>query len=98
MKLQYTFTRKYFLRGPAFPRTPPTEGIAPPDPAGGVTLLAVPRMDECTFFWGEKSSWGINTTEKKRPLNEEDNQSPQPTISHLETNINKSIIVVSIRL
>jgi hypothetical protein len=36
-------------------------------------------VEECTYFWGVKSSWGINTTEKKRPLYQEDNQAPQPT-------------------
>jgi hypothetical protein len=38
-------------------------------------------VEECTFFWGVKTSWGINTTENKRPLNQEDNQAPQPTIA-----------------
>jgi hypothetical protein len=36
-------------------------------------------MEECTYFWGVNTSWGINTTEIKRPLNQEDNQAPQPT-------------------
>jgi hypothetical protein len=36
-------------------------------------------MEECTFFWAVKTSWGINTDENKRPLNQEDNQAPQPT-------------------
>jgi hypothetical protein len=59
-------------------------------------------MWECTFFLGVKSSWGINTAENK-DLNQEDNQSPQgdapqPTISHLETDLNNSIVVVSVGL
>jgi hypothetical protein len=36
-------------------------------------------MDECTYFWGVNTSWGINTAESKRPINQEDNQAPQPT-------------------
>jgi hypothetical protein len=36
-------------------------------------------MEECTYFWGVNTSWGINTAESKRPLNQEDNQAPQPT-------------------
>jgi hypothetical protein len=36
-------------------------------------------MEECTYFWGVNTSWGINTTKSKRPLNQEDNQAPQPT-------------------
>jgi hypothetical protein len=38
-------------------------------------------IEECTYFWGVNTSWGINTTESKRPLNQEDNQAPQPTVS-----------------
>jgi hypothetical protein len=38
-------------------------------------------MEECTYFWGVNNSWGINTVESKRPLNQEDNQAPQPTTS-----------------
>jgi hypothetical protein len=37
-------------------------------------------VEECTYFWGVNTSWGINTAESKRPLNQEDNQAPQPTI------------------
>jgi hypothetical protein len=41
-------------------------------------------VEECTYFWGVNTSWGINTAESKRPLtslllNQEDNQAPQPT-------------------
>jgi hypothetical protein len=36
-------------------------------------------VEECTYFWGVNTSWGINTTESKRPINQEDNQAPQPT-------------------
>jgi hypothetical protein len=42
-------------RGPAFPQTL-KEGQAP---------LTLPHMEECTFFCGVKSSWGINTVENK---------------------------------
>jgi hypothetical protein len=38
-------------------------------------------MEECTYFWGVNTSWGINTAESKRHLNQEDNQAPQPTES-----------------
>jgi hypothetical protein len=37
-------------------------------------------LEECAYFWGVNTSWGINMVEKKIPLNEEDNQPPQPTI------------------
>jgi hypothetical protein len=36
-------------------------------------------VEECTYFWGVNTSWGINMAESKRPLNQEDNQAPQPT-------------------
>jgi hypothetical protein len=36
-------------------------------------------VEECTYFWGVNASWGINMAESKRPLNQEDNQAPQPT-------------------
>jgi hypothetical protein len=36
-------------------------------------------VEECTYFWGVNTSWGINTAESKRPLNQEDNHAPQPT-------------------
>jgi hypothetical protein len=37
-------------------------------------------MEECTYFWGVNTSWGINTAESKRPINQEDNQAPQLTL------------------
>jgi hypothetical protein len=37
-------------------------------------------VEECTYFWGVNTSWGINMAESKRPLNQEDNQAPQPTV------------------
>jgi hypothetical protein len=43
----------------------------PPDPHGGwdpqrgYPPSALPRVEECTFFWGVKSSWGINMAENK---------------------------------
>jgi hypothetical protein len=51
-------------------------------------------MEECTYFWGVNTSWGIDTAESKGPLHQEDNQAPQPTISHLETDLNNSTAVV----
>ena len=59
--------------GPACPQTPRT-------PQRGYPPSALPRVEECTYFWGVNTSWGINTTESKRPLNQEDNQAPQPTV------------------
>jgi hypothetical protein len=35
--------------------------------------LFTPHEEECTYFWGVNTSWGINTVENKRPLNQEDN-------------------------
>jgi hypothetical protein len=55
-------------------------------------------MEECTYFWGVNTSWGINKAESKRPLNQEDNQAPQPIISHLKTDLNNSIVVVYVGL
>jgi hypothetical protein len=37
-------------------------------------------VEECTYFWGVNTSWGINMVESKIPLNQEDNRAPQPTI------------------
>jgi hypothetical protein len=51
-------------------------------------------MEECTYFWGVNTSWGINTAESKRPLNQEDNQAEQPTISQLETDLKNSTTAV----
>jgi hypothetical protein len=45
----------------------------------GYPLSALPHVEECTYFWGVNTSWGINMVESKRPLNQEDNQAPQPT-------------------
>jgi hypothetical protein len=36
-------------------------------------------VEECTYFRGVNTSWGIDTAESKGPLNQEDNQDPQPT-------------------
>ena len=44
---------------------PPAKGIAPLDPAEGVPPSALPRMEECTYFWGVNTSWGLNTAESK---------------------------------
>jgi hypothetical protein len=43
----------------------PSRAHLPPDPTGGNPPPALPRMEECTFFQGVKSSWGINTAENK---------------------------------
>jgi len=51
-------------------------------------------VEEQTYFWGVNTSWGIDTTESKGPLHQEDNQAPQPTISHLEIDLNNSTVVV----
>jgi hypothetical protein len=51
-------------------------------------------VEECIYFWGVNASWGINMATSKRPLNHEDNQAPQPTISHLETDLNNSTAAV----
>jgi hypothetical protein len=37
-------------------------------------------VEECTYFWGVNTSWGIDTAERKGPLHQEDNQAPQPTM------------------
>jgi hypothetical protein len=37
-----------------------TGGYPPPPPS------ALPHVEECTYFWGVKSSWGINTVEKHK--------------------------------
>jgi hypothetical protein len=81
MKLQYTFIRQFLLRGiflrtpiggtpepllgARLPPDPPVGGIGPPDPAEGVPPSALPRVEECTYFWGVNTSWGINTAESK---------------------------------
>jgi hypothetical protein len=36
-------------------------------------------VEECTYFWGVNTSWGIDATKRKGPLHQEDNQAPQPT-------------------
>jgi hypothetical protein len=41
------------------------EGSLAPDPVEGVTPPAFPCVENCTFFWGVKSSWSINTIENK---------------------------------
>jgi hypothetical protein len=78
MKLQYTFTRQFFLWGPACPQTP-QRGYPP---------YALPHVEECTYFWGVNTSWGINTAGSKRPLNQEDNHAPQPTLFSKDDEVN----------
>ena len=80
--------------GVRLPPDPPAGGMDPLDPAEGVPPPALPRVEECTYFWGVNTSWGIDTIESKEPLHQEDNQAPQPTISQLETDLNNSTTVV----
>jgi hypothetical protein len=82
----------------ACPRTPSWGDSFPQTPQRGYPPSALPCVEECTYFWGVNTSWGINTAESKRPLNQEDNQAPQPTISHLETDLNNSTVVVYVGL
>jgi hypothetical protein len=86
MKLQYTFIRQFLLRG-LHPRTPVGGPLAPRPPRWtprtlqrGYPPSALPRVEECTYFWGVNTSWGIDTAESKGPLHQEDNQAPQPTV------------------
>ena len=52
----------------------PLNPCLPPDPqAGGIGPSALSRVEECTYFWGVNTSWGIDTTERKGPLHQEDN-------------------------
>jgi hypothetical protein len=83
------------LLGAHLPPYPLAQGDKPPwTPQRGYPPSVLPRVEECTYFWGVNTSWGINMAESKRPLNQEDNQAPQPTISHLETDLNNSTTVV----
>jgi hypothetical protein len=43
----------------------PSGARLPPDPVEGVNPLCTPHVEECTFFWGVKFSWGINMVENK---------------------------------
>jgi len=67
--------------GPACPQTPQPGGWTPRTPQRGYPPSAPPRVEECTYFWGVNTSWGIDTVESKGPLHQEDNQAPQPTLS-----------------
>jgi hypothetical protein len=101
MKLQYTFTRQFFLQGlrpesllgACLPPESLAGGIAPLDPTEGVPPYALPHVEECTYFWGVNTSWGINTVESKRPLNHEDNQAPQPTRTTLTLGSHASKVI-----
>ena len=79
---------------PRLPPDPPAGGMDPPDPAEGVPPLYTPPRGRvyillgCKYFMGYKHGW------KQGPLNQEDNQAPQPTISHLETDLNNSTAAV----
>ena len=51
--------------GARLPPEPPAGGMDPPDPAEGVPPPALPCVEECTYFWGVNTSWGITTAERK---------------------------------
>ena len=76
MKLQYTFTRQFFLRG-----------IRPRTLQRGYPPSALPHVEECTYIWGVNTSWGIDTAEREGPLHQEDNQAPQPTERSYSLNV-----------
>jgi hypothetical protein len=69
--------------GPACPQTPHPGGWPPRTPQRGYPPSALPRVEECTYFWGVNTSWGIDTAESKGPMHQEDNQAPQPTLEVL---------------
>jgi hypothetical protein len=78
------FYKAIFASGASPPN--PLGARLPPDPPGGDTPQrgyppsALPHVEECTYFWGVNTSWGIDTAESKGPLHQEDNQAPQPTV------------------
>jgi hypothetical protein len=62
---------QFLLRG-LRPRTPTGGPLAPRPPSRGdgtsqkgYPPSALPRVEECTYFWGVNTSWGINTAESK---------------------------------
>jgi hypothetical protein len=57
--------KEIFPSGASLAPDPPTGGIAFPQTPQGGNPPALPRVEECTFFWGVKSSWGINTMKTK---------------------------------
>ena len=82
--------------GARLPPDPPAGGIGPLDLAVGAPSLCTPPRGRvyillgCKYFMGYKHGW------KQGPLNQEDNQAPQPTISYLDIELKNSIDVVSI--
>ena len=54
--------------GAHLPLDPPAGGMDPPDPAEGVPPSALHHVEECTYFWGVNTSWGIDMAESKGPL------------------------------
>jgi hypothetical protein len=64
------------------------------DLAEGVTPLYTPLHGGVYILPGFKVFMGYKHGQKQRPLNHEDNQAPQPTISHLEIDLNTSTTVV----
>jgi hypothetical protein len=44
----------------------PLRGDRPPGPRReGTPPSALPHVEECTYFWGVNTSWGINMAESK---------------------------------
>jgi len=48
--------------GPACPQTPQPGGWTS---QRGYPPSALPRVEECTYFWGVNTSWGIDTAKRK---------------------------------
>jgi hypothetical protein len=88
------FYKAIFASGARFPPDPLAGGIAPLDLAEGVPPLCTPPHGRVYILLGCKYFMGYKHGSKQGPLNQEDTQAPQPTISHLETNLNNSTVVV----
>ena len=54
--------------GPACPQTPQLGGWTPQTLQRGYPPSALPCVEECTYFWGVNTSWGIDTAERKKDL------------------------------
>jgi hypothetical protein len=80
--------------GPRLPSDPPAWGMDPSDPTEGVPPLCTHARGRVYIILGCKYFMGYKHGLKQRPLNQEDNQAPQPTISHLETDLKNSITAV----
>jgi hypothetical protein len=51
--------------GPACPQTPQPGGWTPRTPKRGYPPSTLPHVEECTYFYGVNTSWGIDTAERK---------------------------------